>query len=182
MRSSAFQRFVTSSPSSRSQARPAPGIQDGGVQDGVHEMSDLEVGCCSRAWSSTSNFGKFVDIGVHQDGLVHVSQLADRFVKDPREVESGRHREGQGRRRRPETPHRPDDEAESGADGRPKKPGRRDERPQTAVRGQSARTPPPDKERRAPRCSGDVDGGRVRQDLEARGVSGRRAHYVEALP
>jgi uncharacterized protein len=36
--------------------------------------------------TNVTNFGAFVDIGVHQDGLVHVSELADRFVKDPREV------------------------------------------------------------------------------------------------
>ena len=36
--------------------------------------------------TNVANFGAFVDIGVHQDGLVHVSQLADRFIKDPREV------------------------------------------------------------------------------------------------
>ena len=36
--------------------------------------------------TNVANFGAFVDIGVHQDGLVHVSRLADRFVKDPREV------------------------------------------------------------------------------------------------
>ena len=36
--------------------------------------------------TNVANFGAFVDIGVHQDGLVHVSQLADRFVKDPRDV------------------------------------------------------------------------------------------------
>jgi uncharacterized protein len=36
--------------------------------------------------TNVANFGAFVDIGVHQDGLVHVSQVADRFVKDPREV------------------------------------------------------------------------------------------------
>ena len=36
--------------------------------------------------TNVANFGAFVDIGVHQDGLVHVSQLADRFVRDPREV------------------------------------------------------------------------------------------------
>jgi uncharacterized protein len=38
--------------------------------------------------TNVTNFGAFVDIGVHQDGLVHVSQLADRFVKDPRDVVS----------------------------------------------------------------------------------------------
>jgi uncharacterized protein len=36
--------------------------------------------------TNVTAFGAFVDVGVHQDGLVHVSQLADRFVKDPREV------------------------------------------------------------------------------------------------
>ncbi|MEM7650400.1 MAG: S1 RNA-binding domain-containing protein, partial [Cyanobacteria bacterium P01_A01_bin.70] len=36
--------------------------------------------------TNVANFGAFVDIGVHQDGLVHVSQLADRFVKDPKDI------------------------------------------------------------------------------------------------
>ena len=36
--------------------------------------------------TNVTNFGAFVDIGVHQDGLVHISQLANRFVKDPNEV------------------------------------------------------------------------------------------------
>ncbi|MCU7954956.1 MAG: S1 RNA-binding domain-containing protein, partial [gamma proteobacterium symbiont of Bathyaustriella thionipta] len=36
--------------------------------------------------TNVTNFGAFVDIGVHQDGLVHISQLADKFVKDPRDV------------------------------------------------------------------------------------------------
>ena len=36
--------------------------------------------------TNVANFGAFIDIGVHQDGLAHVSALADRFVKDPREV------------------------------------------------------------------------------------------------
>ena len=36
--------------------------------------------------TNVTNFGAFVDVGVHQDGLVHISQVADRFIKDPREV------------------------------------------------------------------------------------------------
>ncbi|MDR2981550.1 MAG: RNA-binding transcriptional accessory protein [Puniceicoccales bacterium] len=55
--------------------------------DGVHEMKDLNEG--QRLPGIVTNvtaFGAFVDIGVHQDGLVHVSQLADHFVKDPAEV------------------------------------------------------------------------------------------------
>jgi uncharacterized protein len=36
--------------------------------------------------SNVTNFGAFVDIGVHQDGLVHISELADRYIKDPRDV------------------------------------------------------------------------------------------------
>ena len=50
-------------------------------------MRDLEVGMLLEGVvTNVANFGAFVDIGVHQDGLVHVSQLADRFVKDPHEV------------------------------------------------------------------------------------------------
>ncbi len=41
---------------------------------------------CPGIVTNVTNFGAFIDIGVHQDGLAHVSQLADRFVKDPREV------------------------------------------------------------------------------------------------
>jgi uncharacterized protein len=43
---------------------------------------------CPGIVTNVTNFGAFVDIGVHQDGLVHISELADRFVKDPREVVS----------------------------------------------------------------------------------------------
>ncbi len=43
---------------------------------------------CPGIVTNVTNFGAFVDIGVHQDGLVHISQLADRFVKDPRDVVS----------------------------------------------------------------------------------------------
>jgi uncharacterized protein len=55
----------------------------------IHTLNDLEPGMvCPGIVTNVTNFGAFVDIGVHQDGLVHISQLADRFVKDPREVVS----------------------------------------------------------------------------------------------
>jgi uncharacterized protein len=66
---------------------PRPEFRTASFKEGVHEMSDLEVGMLLEGVvTNVANFGAFVDIGVHQDGLVHVSQLADRFVKDPREV------------------------------------------------------------------------------------------------
>ncbi len=55
--------------------------------DGVNEIKDLRIGMSLPGIvTNITNFGAFVDIGVHQDGLVHVSQLADKFVKDPNEV------------------------------------------------------------------------------------------------
>jgi uncharacterized protein len=55
----------------------------------IHELKDLQPGmACPGIVTNVTNFGAFVDIGVHQDGLVHISQLADKFVKDPREVVS----------------------------------------------------------------------------------------------
>jgi protein Tex len=53
----------------------------------IHTLDDLLPGMvCPGIVTNVTNFGAFVDIGVHQDGLVHISQLADRFVKDPRDV------------------------------------------------------------------------------------------------
>jgi len=55
----------------------------------IHTLNDLQPGMvCPGIVTNVTNFGAFVDIGVHQDGLVHISQLADKFVKDPREVVS----------------------------------------------------------------------------------------------
>ena len=55
--------------------------------EGVNEIKDLKVGMkLPGIVTNVTQFGAFVDIGVHQDGLVHVSQLADKFVKDPNEV------------------------------------------------------------------------------------------------
>src|SRR5213594_2995230 len=54
---------------------------------GVTEIKDLRPGMALEGVvTNVANFGAFVDIGVHQDGLVHVSQLADKFVKDAKEV------------------------------------------------------------------------------------------------
>ena len=56
-------------------------------REDIHEVTDLTPGMmCPGIVTNVTNFGAFVDIGVHQDGLVHISQLADRFVKDPRDV------------------------------------------------------------------------------------------------
>ena len=55
----------------------------------ILELKDLQPQMvCPGIVTNVTNFGAFVDIGVHQDGLVHISQLADKFVKDPREVVS----------------------------------------------------------------------------------------------
>lgn len=56
-------------------------------KEGVKEIKDLTVGMeLEGVVTNVANFGAFVDIGVHQDGLVHISQLADRFVDDPKKV------------------------------------------------------------------------------------------------
>jgi uncharacterized protein len=56
-------------------------------RDDIQTMADLQPGMTLEGIvTNVANFGAFVDIGVHQDGLVHISQLADRFVKDPKEI------------------------------------------------------------------------------------------------
>ncbi len=56
-------------------------------RDDIYELKDLKPGLiCPGVVTNVTNFGAFVDIGVHQDGLVHISQLTDKFVKDPHEV------------------------------------------------------------------------------------------------
>ncbi len=55
--------------------------------DGVAKMEDLQEGMrLPGIVTNVTNFGAFIDVGVHQDGLAHISQLADRFVRDPNEV------------------------------------------------------------------------------------------------
>ncbi|HTL12677.1 MAG TPA: Tex family protein [Bdellovibrionota bacterium] len=58
-------------------------------REDIHELKDLKPGMvCPGLVTNVTNFGAFVDIGVHQDGLVHISQIANKFVKDPRQVVS----------------------------------------------------------------------------------------------
>ena len=57
------------------------------LRDDVLELTDLKPGMeLTGTVRNVIDFGAFVDIGVHQDGLVHISELSDRFVKHPREV------------------------------------------------------------------------------------------------
>ncbi len=66
---------------------PRPEFTTATFQDGVEKLSDLQPGMILEGVvTNVAAFGAFVDIGVHQDGLVHISALAEKFVKDPREV------------------------------------------------------------------------------------------------
>ena len=66
---------------------PRPEFQSVRFKEGVTEITDLTAGMILEGViTNVTNFGAFVDIGVHQDGLVHISQLADTFVKDSRDV------------------------------------------------------------------------------------------------
>jgi uncharacterized protein len=66
---------------------PRPSFKTATFAEGVEDLKDLKPGMMLEGTvTNVAAFGAFVDIGVHQDGLVHVSQLADRFVKDAHEV------------------------------------------------------------------------------------------------
>ncbi len=66
---------------------PRPDFKVARFNDGIEELRDLAPGMTLEGTvSNVAQFGAFVDIGVHQDGLIHVSQLADKFVSDAREV------------------------------------------------------------------------------------------------
>ena len=66
---------------------PRPEFKSAVFRDGITEIKDLQAGMLLEGVvSNVANFGAFVDIGVHQDGLVHISLLSNKFVKDPREV------------------------------------------------------------------------------------------------
>ncbi|MDJ0901852.1 MAG: Tex family protein [Xenococcus sp. MO_188.B8] len=66
---------------------PREQFQYATFQEGINEISDLKEGMMLEGIvTNVVNFGAFVDIGVHQDGLVHISQLANRFVEDPKQI------------------------------------------------------------------------------------------------
>ncbi|OOC14719.1 RNA-binding transcriptional accessory protein [Dickeya dadantii] len=66
---------------------PRPEFKTASFADGVETLNDLLPGMILEgAVTNVTNFGAFVDIGVHQDGLVHISSLSDRFVEDPHQV------------------------------------------------------------------------------------------------
>jgi protein Tex len=66
---------------------PRPEFKAAHFKDGVEQLKDLEPGMLLEGVvTNVTNFGAFVDIGVHQDGLVHISMLSNRFIQDPHEV------------------------------------------------------------------------------------------------
>jgi uncharacterized protein len=66
---------------------PRPEFRTAAFKEGVENLADLRPGMVLEGVvSNVTNFGAFVDVGVHQDGLVHVSALSEKFVRDPREV------------------------------------------------------------------------------------------------
>ncbi|MES2229217.1 MAG: Tex family protein [Pseudomonadota bacterium] len=66
---------------------PRPDFRVARLADGIEDIKDLEAGMTLEGTiSNVAQFGAFVDLGVHQDGLIHVSQLANKFVNDAREV------------------------------------------------------------------------------------------------
>ncbi|MBW2956816.1 Tex family protein [Hafnia paralvei] len=66
---------------------PRPEFKTATFADGIETMNDLQPGMILEgSVTNVTNFGAFVDIGVHQDGLVHISSLADKFVDDPHKV------------------------------------------------------------------------------------------------
>ncbi|PJN25167.1 Tex family protein [Kitasatospora sp. CB02891] len=128
---------------------PRPAFQTATFKDGVEKISDLEIGMVLEGVvTNVAAFGAFVDIGVHQDGLVHVSALSKNFVKDPREVVKpgdivrAKVTAVDVQRKRIGLTLRLDDETRPAAGPR-EQSARRDSRPPRQDRRQNDRTPPP---------------------------------------
>lgn len=128
---------------------PRPAFQTATFKEGVEKISDLEIGMVLEGVvTNVAAFGAFVDIGVHQDGLVHVSALSKNFVKDPREVVKpgdivrAKVTAIDVQRKRIGLTLRLDDETRPAAGPR-EQSARRDSRPPRQDRRQNDRTPPP---------------------------------------
>ena len=66
---------------------PRPTFQTATFKEGVHEIKDLTPGMVLEGMvTNVTNFGAFIDVGVHQDGLCHISAMSQKFVQDPHEV------------------------------------------------------------------------------------------------
>jgi len=66
---------------------PRPEFKTAAFQDGIEDLKDLQPGMLLEGVvTNVTNFGVFVDVGVHQDGLVHISMMSHKFIKDPREL------------------------------------------------------------------------------------------------
>ncbi|MGC4028829.1 MAG: Tex family protein [Steroidobacteraceae bacterium] len=66
---------------------PRPEFRTAAFKEGVEDLGDLQPGMLLEGVvTNVTNFGAFIDVGVHQDGLVHISMLSERFIKDPHEV------------------------------------------------------------------------------------------------
>jgi uncharacterized protein len=66
---------------------PRPELRTAAFQEGVETLADLKPGMVLEGViTNVTNFGAFVDVGVHQDGLVHISAMSEKFVKDPRDL------------------------------------------------------------------------------------------------
>jgi len=66
---------------------PRPEFRTAAFREGIEELGQLEAGMVLEGVvTNVTNFGAFVDVGVHQDGLVHISAMSNRFVRDPREI------------------------------------------------------------------------------------------------
>ncbi|MFT6896717.1 MAG: hypothetical protein ACJA13_001120 [Paraglaciecola sp.] len=66
---------------------PRPEFKTATFKEGVESLRDLKIGMILEGVvSNVANFGAFIDVGVHQDGLVHISAMTDKFISDPREI------------------------------------------------------------------------------------------------
>ncbi len=133
---------------------PRPAFTTATFVEGVEKMSDLRIGMVLEGVvTNVAAFGAFVDVGVHQDGLVHVSAMSDKFIRDPREVvKSGQVVKVKvmdvdpGRKRISLTLRLDDEPGQQGsrAAGRAEQ-GRGPGRPQDPARAQGNRTPQPNR-------------------------------------